>query len=56
MPLTPRDIVCDGPDAFSKVIAIGIDPLSSSAEASPIYQTINATVSVSGTYTEDNAD
>ena len=49
--LDPRNIVADGPDVFSRVAAIGIDPLSSSAEGSPIYLTIDASVAVSGSYT-----
>ena len=51
MALTPRNIVLDGPDVFSKVAFIGIDPLTSSAEGSPIYETIDAEVSVNGSYT-----
>jgi len=51
MPLTPRNIVCDGPDVFSDVVFIGISPLQSHAEASPIYSTIDASVVVSGGYT-----
>lgn len=52
MSLDPRNIVCDGPDAFSQVIAIGILPLSSSAEGSPIYDTIDAEVGVDGSYSD----
>jgi len=52
MSLDPRNIVADGPDVMSKVLAIGIDPLSSSGEGSPIYTTIDAEVSVSGAYTD----
>jgi hypothetical protein len=49
--LDPRNIIADGPDVFAKVAAIGIDPLVSSAEGSPIYETIDAEVSVNGSYT-----
>lgn len=52
MSLEPRNLVCDGPDVFSKVLAIGIDPLSSSGEGSPIYLTIDAEATVSGSYTD----
>lgn len=50
MPLTPINIIADGPDVFSSLAAIGVDPLPSSAEGSPIYETIDAEVSVSGSY------
>jgi hypothetical protein len=52
MSIIARNIVCDGPDVMSKVIEIGILPISSSAEGSPIYTTINATVTVAGSYTD----
>jgi hypothetical protein len=51
MSLDPRNIVADGPDVMSKVLAIGILPLSSSGEGSPIYTTIDAEASVSGNFT-----
>jgi hypothetical protein len=51
MILPPRNIVLDGPDVFSKIAAIGINPLASSAEGSPIYQTIDAEITVTGSYT-----
>ena len=52
MSLDPRNIVADGPDVMSKVLAIGILPLSSSGEGSPIYTTIDAEASVSGAFTD----
>jgi len=51
MSLDPRNIVADGPDVMSKVLAIGIDPLASNGEGSPIYETIDAEVTVTGSYT-----
>jgi len=56
MSFSPRNLVCDGPDAFSKILAIGFEPLISSAEASPIYQTINLECSVNGTYSDGDLD
>jgi len=52
MAITPRNIVCDGPDVFSQVAFIGIAPLNSSAEGAPIYTTLDAEVTVSGGYTD----
>jgi hypothetical protein len=52
MSITPRNIVLDGPDVMSAVLAIGINPISSSGEGSPIYETIDAEAAVSGTYTD----
>ena len=56
MSLTPRNIVADSPDVMSKVLFIGISPISSSGEGSPIYLTIDATASVSGSYTDGDID
>lgn len=54
--LDPRNVIADGPDVFSQLIAIGIDPSASGAEGSPIYQTIDAEVTVSGSYTDGSID
>lgn len=56
MSLEPRNLVCDGPDVFSRVLAIGIAPLSSSGEGSPIYLTIDAEATVSGSYTDGSLE
>ena len=54
MSLEPRNLVCDGPDAFSRILSIGIMPINSNADGSPIYLTIDAEATVTGEYTEDD--
>lgn len=54
MPLDPRNIVADGPDVMSQLILAA--SLGIGAEASPIYETIDASVTVSGTCTDGDIE
>ena len=53
MPLTPRNIICDGPDVMSDVLLSALYT-PTGIDASPIYGTINATCGISGSYTNPN--